>query len=51
MTNEQLFDEKLMSNFNSTPGGAMNASENTDVDVLDVNCTARLYSDFCEARG
>jgi len=39
MTNEQLFDEKLMSNFNSTPGGAMNASENTD--VAQSGCTRR----------
>jgi len=29
----------------------MNESENTDVKVgvLNVNCTASLYSDFCEA--
>jgi hypothetical protein len=42
-----------MDRFNAIPGGAMNARTLAlrKVDVLDVNCTARLlFSDFCEVR-
>lgn len=41
-----------MSSFKAILGGAMNARTLTlrKVDVLGVNCTARLYSDFGEAK-
>lgn len=40
--------DHVMNSFNANLGGAMNARTLPlcKVDVLDVNCTARLYSDF-----